>query len=114
MKVSLLQGMGIAACLCLWPAVSAAEPPDDGPAPPATAAEAGAKWRSPDDGWVDLSTFLDEPYGFVPVVWPITEPAIGYGAAVALAFIGKTGSDTNCIVTTSTRWKSSSPPRASL
>jgi hypothetical protein len=94
MKINQLQGMGIAACLCLLPVVSAAEPPDEGPAPPATAAEAGAKWRSPDDGWVDLSTFLDEPYGFVPVVWPITEPAVGYGAAVALAFIGKTGSGT--------------------
>lgn len=83
-------GMAIVVWLSFLPVASVAGPPDDGP-PPAAAAAAGSKWRSPEDGWVDLSAFLDEPYGFVPVVWPITEPAVGYGAAAALAFIGKTG-----------------------
>jgi hypothetical protein len=48
-----------------------------------------SKFRSPDDGWLDLSAFLDTAYGFVPLVIPITEPAVGYGAVGALVFIDK-------------------------
>jgi len=40
-----------------------------------------------DDGWPDASDFLDEKYGFLPLVIPITEPAVGYGAGVGAAFI---------------------------
>ena len=29
----------------------------------------------PEDGYVDVSRFLDRAYGFIPVVLPITEPA---------------------------------------
>lgn len=43
----------------------------------------------PDDGWPDLSAFLDQKYGFLPIAAPITEPAIGYGAAVGAAFLSK-------------------------
>jgi hypothetical protein len=57
------------------------KPPDTPPAP--------SKFWSPDDGWLDVSGFLDEKYGFLPVVIPITEPAVGYGAAGALAFLSK-------------------------
>ena len=42
-----------------------------------------------DDGWLDLSQFLDTAYGFVPLISPITEPAVGYGAAAALVFIDR-------------------------
>ena len=49
----------------------------------------GSKFRSAEDGWLDVSGFLDERYGFLPVVIPITEPAVGYGAAGGLAFISK-------------------------
>lgn len=42
-----------------------------------------------EDGWFDLSEFLDTTYGFVPVVMPITEPAVGYGAVGALVFIDR-------------------------
>lgn len=55
--------------------------PDSTPTP--------SKFRSADDGWLDVSGFLDEKYGFLPVVIPITEPAVGYGAAVGLAFISQ-------------------------
>jgi surface antigen Omp85-like protein len=48
-----------------------------------------SKIRSADDGWFDLSGFLDERYGFLPIAIPITEPAVGYGAAVAGAFISQ-------------------------
>ena len=57
-------------------------------APRDTAAEP-SRFRSPDDGWLDLSGFLDEKYGFLPVAIPITEPAVGYGAAGALLFISQ-------------------------
>jgi hypothetical protein len=43
----------------------------------------------PDDGWPDMSSFLDEKYGFLPIVMPITEPAVGYGAGGGLTFISK-------------------------
>jgi hypothetical protein len=38
------------------------------------------------DGWFDVSKFLDSRIGFLPFVMPITEPAVGYGGAGALAF----------------------------
>ncbi len=54
----------------------------------ATAGER-ASLRDPEDGWLDLSATLDTAYGFVPVVAPITEPAVGYGAVGALVFIDR-------------------------
>ena len=42
-----------------------------------------------DDGWPDVSNFLDTKLGFLPIARPITEPAIGYGAAGGLMFISK-------------------------
>jgi hypothetical protein len=64
--------------LALW----AEDAPQPQPAPARS-----SKFRSPDDGWLDISGFLDEKYGFLPVVLPITEPAVGYGAAAGMAFI---------------------------
>ncbi len=46
-----------------------------------------------DDGWFDVSGFLDSAYGFVPIIAPITEPAIGYGAAGALVFVDRNPAD---------------------
>ena len=54
-----------------------------------SATNAPSMLRSPEDGWLDLSGFIDEAYGFVPLVIPITEPAVGNGAAAGLAFIDK-------------------------
>jgi len=62
---------------------------EEEPLPPAPAVHAPSKFVSADDGWLDLSGFLDERYGFIPLVIPITEPAVGYGAAGVLAFIDK-------------------------
>lgn len=50
-----------------------------------------SKLHDPADGWLDLSAFLDESYGFAPIVLPITEPALGYGAAGALVFMNEPG-----------------------
>lgn len=69
--------------------------PDSAPsAPGATAAEpAPAKppsnFKSEEDGAFDLSRFLDTKYGFLPILVPITEPAVGYGAAGALIFMDR-------------------------
>lgn len=52
-------------------------------------APATPRFTDPQDGWFDVSAFLDTAYGFVPVIAPITEPAIGYGAAGALVFIDR-------------------------
>lgn len=70
--VRLLAGL-LAALLCAAPA-GAQEP---------------SKFRSADDGWFDVSGFLEEKYGFLPVAIPITEPAVGFGAAVGLMFLSK-------------------------
>lgn len=51
------------------------------------------KFFSEKDGAFDLSGFLDTAYGFMPIVIPITEPAVGYGAAAAAAFISRPPSE---------------------
>lgn len=50
---------------------------------------ASSRFFDPGDGWLDISSFLDTAYGFVPLVAPITEPAVGYGAAGTLIFIDR-------------------------
>ena len=52
-----------------------------------------ASWfKDPEDGCLDVSGFLDRPFGFIPVPLPITEPAIGLGGAVAAVFINQDAS----------------------
>ncbi|WP_413288189.1 glyceraldehyde-3-phosphate dehydrogenase [Bdellovibrio sp. HCB337] len=41
----------------------------------------------PEDGYLDASNWLLEHHGFIPVPVIITEPAVGYGAGVALLFM---------------------------
>ena len=57
----------------------------EGPAP--------SKFKDPDDGKFDVSEYLDTAYGFLPVLAPITEPAVGYGAAAAMLFVDRPESD---------------------
>ena len=63
--------------------------PDSGfdPASPLALEREGSRWIDPEDGWFDVSGFLEEPHGFLPLVVPITEPALGYGAVGAAAFL---------------------------
>ena len=72
--------------------------PVDGVSVPAIAASlpdssgtksSGSKFIDPVDGWFDMSSFLEMPGGFVPLLVPITEPAVGYGAGGGLVFIRK-------------------------
>lgn len=67
--------------------VAAQSEPQTGLAPPSE--EESSRFWSKEDGNFDVSGFLDEKYGFLPIVLPITEPAVGYGAAAGLAFISK-------------------------
>jgi hypothetical protein len=42
-----------------------------------------SRLRDPEDGAFDVSGFLESAHGFLPIVMPSTEPAVGYGAALA-------------------------------
>lgn len=56
---------------------------------PAVAPREGSRLWSKEDGWLDVSGFIDQSFGFLPVLIPITEPAVGMGGAGALVFIDK-------------------------
>jgi hypothetical protein len=77
--------------LCLLSAtlVEASSPAAEKEALPTAATNTSSRLISAEDGWLDVSGFLDQKYGFMPLVIPITEPAVGYGAAGGLAFIDK-------------------------
>lgn len=60
----------------------------DALATPDTAA-AGSPFFSAEDGMLDLGTFMAGRFGFLPVPFPITEPAVGYGGGLMLAFVDK-------------------------
>jgi hypothetical protein len=49
-------------------------------------ARPGGRFRDPEDGAFDISTWLSGRTGFVPMVVPITEPALEYGAAAAVVY----------------------------
>ena len=55
-------------------------------AAPARAAEA-SPFVDPTDGAFDVDRFLASRYGFVPLVVPVTEPAVGLGLAGGLVFL---------------------------
>lgn len=57
------------------------------PTPAQTVETERPKFRDPEDGAFDVSGFLETAHGFLPLVMPITEPAVGYGAAVAALFL---------------------------
>lgn len=69
-----LQGFLVLLALVLAPAMAAEEP----------AAAKASLFRDPEDGAIDLSGWLASRTGVLPVPVPITEPAVGYGAALAL------------------------------
>lgn len=56
-------------------------------AEPVVVGEEPLRWIDPLDGGFDVSDFLEHPAGFLPLVVPITEPALGYGAVIAAAFL---------------------------
>lgn len=84
-------GLAIALVLAVRSVAAEPELESDQAAPSDKAApgDAQAEEKSDSDGWPDLSNFLDEKYGFLPIVMPITEPAVGYGAVGGAAFLSK-------------------------
>jgi outer membrane protein assembly factor BamA len=82
--VALFEGSAFAQSAAPAPADEGAKVNGEG-AKATNAGTPGAK----DDGWPDLSSFLDQKFGFLPVAMPITEPAVGYGAAGGLGFLSK-------------------------
>lgn len=55
-------------------------------APAVLADEEKLSFKDPQDGMFDMGSFLAKG-GFIPMVTPITEPAVGYGAAGGLIFL---------------------------
>lgn len=79
--------LGLLACAATTAAQSPATPatgsdPTESAQPPAVPSVA-------EDGWPDLSDFLDKKLGFLPIATVITEPAVGLGGAGGLAFINR-------------------------
>ncbi len=74
---------GLALCSALTSAgqTATAAPPPAGPE-----SEKASRFKG-EDGWLDVSGFLDEKYGFLPIAMPITEPAVGYGIAAGMLFL---------------------------
>jgi hypothetical protein len=52
-----------------------------------TASAPTSRFRDPEDGQFDLSSYLASPKRFLPIPIIVTEPAIGYGGGVAGLFI---------------------------
>jgi len=67
-------------------AVAAALVAISGACPPPAIAGLGDVFVDPTDGAFDASAWLASRTGFVPLVVPITEPAVGYGAAGGLVY----------------------------
>jgi hypothetical protein len=49
--------------------------------------EGRARFFDPEDGQLDLSYFLENAHGFLPIPIIVTEPAVGYGGGGAAMFI---------------------------
>ena len=73
---------GVAVCaatLAFGYPVYAAEPDSEQETP--------SRFRDSEDGKFDISAFLATAYGFIPLLVPITDPAVGYGAVAAAVFV---------------------------
>lgn len=46
-----------------------------------------SKLFDPEDGWFDLSRFFEHPAGFIPIVLPTTDLALGFGAIAGVVFL---------------------------
>ncbi|HSC67516.1 MAG TPA: BamA/TamA family outer membrane protein [Cellvibrio sp.] len=95
-SLSCFTSVGFASLLAAALNASGAEPSEASPANEkqteankSAEAENGVSLFSEDDGWLDISEFIDQAYGFIPLAIPITEPAVGYGGALGLVFVDR-------------------------
>jgi hypothetical protein len=87
----------LALALACAPSSFAAEQTPAGSAPEATAAAgadppadrstARSRYFDPEDDRFDMSSFLENPRGFLPIPLLVTEPAVGYGGGAAGMFL---------------------------
>jgi Omp85 superfamily domain len=85
-RMRLFAALSVGAVACFSALVASGQTTVPAAEPPAKDAEAASKFKG-EDGWVDVSGFLDETYGFLPIAMPITEPAVGYGLGGGLLFL---------------------------
>lgn len=71
-------------CLAGLAATALAQQPGTPPAPPP---EPPSRFIDAEDGQFDLSQFLAQAHGFLPIPIIITEPAVGYGGGFAGMFL---------------------------
>ena len=78
----------IFALVCALPSLLRAQAqPDSGAAPAPAGEQKVSRFRDPQDGKIDLSSFLAHPRAFLPIPLVITEPAVGYGGGLAGMFV---------------------------
>lgn len=77
------------ACACTFVSVVRAQSPESASAPASEVAKKPDRplFSDPQDGGFDMSEFMLDRRGFLPVPIIITEPAVGYGLGVALMFV---------------------------
>ncbi|HSD00097.1 MAG TPA: glyceraldehyde-3-phosphate dehydrogenase [Casimicrobiaceae bacterium] len=82
--------MLIMACAAAWVSVLEAQtlPPSNGESSADTrpATRAG-RFFDAEDGMFDVSSFLEDPRGFLPIPIVVTEPAVGYGGGAVGMFL---------------------------
>jgi hypothetical protein len=81
---SAVHAMG--AALCLLPALASADDAEQSAAGAPEQQEV-SRFRDPQDGQIDLSSFLAHPRAFLPIPLIVTEPAVGYGGGLAGMFV---------------------------
>jgi len=50
-------------------------------------AKGGSRLFDPDDGQLDVSSYLEQAHGFLPIPLIVTEPAVGYGGGAIAMFV---------------------------
>jgi len=72
----IMRGTALVLLLALTPALAAGQ-------------KKGGVFRDPEDGRLDMSEWLLTKKGFLPIPIIITEPALGYGGGLVLAFFSQ-------------------------
>jgi hypothetical protein len=81
-SLALVLASNVTTVACRAPRTSTQEPASSAPAKPVDI----DLFHDAEDGAFDVSQFLASRTGFLPLAMPITEPAVGYGLGVGLAF----------------------------
>ncbi len=83
-------GMLITACAAAWVSSLEAQtplPPGSESSADSRPATRASRFFDAEDGMFDVSSFLEDPRGFLPVPIVVTEPAVGYGGGAVGMFL---------------------------